>query len=176
MLTAKDDRQTEREAYSMGVDAFISKPFDLKELAIRIRQLVSKSRQHAAVPVPMPDGLQSDENQPPKPTPDQRLMNELIALIEQHMDDSDFNVSALAELSNMNEKQLYRKVKQLVGMTPVDLIKDIRMKKASLLLKQKAFSVKEVMFMVGFTSQSYFAKCFTDHYGMSPREYMEAEV
>ena len=92
-------------------------------------------------------------------------------LIEDHISDSDLNVNSLCELSGMGSKQIYRKLKQLTGMSPVEYIKSIRMKKAAMLLKQKKFSIAEVMYMVGYSNPSYFSKCFQAAFGKTPRQY-----
>ena len=71
--------------------------------------------------------------------------------------------------------KVYRKVKQLTGLSPVEYIKNIRMKKAAMLLEQKKFSVAEVMYMVGFSSSSYFSKCFQNEFGVTPKQFIEKE-
>ena len=80
------------------------------------------------------------------------------------------------ELSGISNKQIYRKIKQLTGMSPVEYIKSIRMKKAAMLLQQKKFTVAEVMYMVGFSNHSYFSKCFQAEFGKTPKQYMQPAV
>lgn len=103
---------------------------------------------------------------------DEKFLNKIIRMIEDHISDSDLNVNALCELSDTSNKQIYRKIKQMTGMTPVEYIKTIRMKKAAMLLQQKKFTVAEVMYMVGFSSHSYFSKCFLAEFGKTPKEYI----
>lgn len=103
---------------------------------------------------------------------DEKFLSNIIRLIEDHLSDSDLNVNALCELSGISNKQIYRKVKQLTGMSPVEYIKSIRMKKAAMLLQQKKFTVAEVMYMVGFSNHSYFSKCFQTEFGKTPRQYL----
>lgn len=104
---------------------------------------------------------------------DEKFLSNIIRLIEDHLSDADLNVNALCELSGISNKQIYRKVKQLTGMTPVEYIKSIRMKKAAMLLQQKKFTVAEVMYMVGFSNHSYFSKCFQAEFGKTPKQYMQ---
>src|SRR5690606_40568891 len=85
--------------------------------------------------------------------------------------DTELNVQALSDRLDIGTKQLYRKVKQLTGLTPVEYIRSIRMKKAAMLLGQHKFTVAEVMYMVGFSNASYFSKCFQAAFGRTPREY-----
>lgn len=103
---------------------------------------------------------------------DEKFLTKIIRLIEDHISNSDLNVNALCDLSGIANKQIYRKIKQLTGMTPVEYIKSIRMKKAAMLLQQKKFTVAEVMYMVGFSNHSYFSKCFQSEFGVTPKEYL----
>ena len=107
---------------------------------------------------------------------DEKFLSNIIRLIEDHLSDADLNVNALCELSGFSNKQIYRKIKQLTGMSPVEYIKSIRMKKAAMLLQQKKFTVAEVMYMVGFSNHSYFSKCFQSEFGKTPRQYLNEEV
>lgn len=103
---------------------------------------------------------------------DEKFLSNIIRLIEDHLSESELNVNALCELSGISNKQIYRKIKQLTGMSPVEYIKSIRMKKAAMLLQQKKFTVAEVMYMVGFSNHSYFSKCFQAEFGKTPRQYL----
>lgn len=107
---------------------------------------------------------------------DEKFLSNIIRLIEDHLSDADLNVNALCELSGFSNKQIYRKIKQLTGMSPVEYIKSIRMKKAAMLLQQKKFTVAEVMYMVGFSNHSYFSKCFQSEFGKTPRQYLNDEA
>lgn len=105
---------------------------------------------------------------------DRKLLDEIKETIEENMVDSDFNVSMLQEKMGMGNKQLYRKLKALTGQTPVEYIRDMRMQKAAKLLKAGKFSVSEVMYTVGFSNSSYFSKCFSKAFGMTPTEFMRS--
>lgn len=105
---------------------------------------------------------------------DKKLLDEIKETIEENMVDSDFNVSILQEKMGMGNKQLYRKLKALTGQTPVEYIRDMRMQKAAKLLKAGKFSVSEVMYTVGFSNSSYFSKCFSKAFGMTPTEFMRS--
>lgn len=105
---------------------------------------------------------------------DKKLLDEIKETIEENMVDSDFNVSILQEKMGMGNKQLYRKLKALTGQSPVEYIRDMRMQKAAKLLKAGKFSVSEVMYTVGFSNSSYFSKCFSKAFGMTPTEFMRS--
>ncbi len=169
LLTAKSDKETELESIRMHVDAFIPKPFEPDILLSRVEQLVSSSRKHEEKArmevITQPKEIEAVSY-------DEKFLADITYLIEEHVSESELNVNALSEWSGVNTKQLYRKLKQLTGMTPVEYIKSIRMKKAAMLLKQRKFTVAEVMYMVGFSNHSYFSKCFQCEFGMTPKQYM----
>ena len=104
---------------------------------------------------------------------DQRLLREVNEAIEKHMIDSDFNVTSLQEVVGIGSKQLYRKMKTMTSKTPVEYIRGLRLRKAAMMLKEGKFSVSEVMYSVGFSNSSYFSKCFSKEYGMTPTEFMK---
>jgi AraC-like DNA-binding protein len=104
---------------------------------------------------------------------DEKFLSQITKIIEEHLDNPDLNVTALCDISGVNNKQIYRKIKQLTGKSPVDYIKSIRMKKAAMLLNQKKFTVAEVMYMVGFSNHSYFSKCFKAEFNRTPAQYTE---
>lgn len=103
--------------------------------------------------------------------PTDKLFAEILTVIEAHISDTDFNVTRLQVLLGVGNKMLYRKIKQITGMSPVEYIRNIRLKKARLLLNEGKFTVSEVMYMVGFSNSGYFSRCFHQAFGMSPVEY-----
>ena len=104
---------------------------------------------------------------------DERFLKEVNTLIEERISDSEFNVQSLCDKMGYGSKYVYRKLKQLTGKTPVDYIRSYRLAVAASLLKQKTFTVAEVMYMTGFSNASYFSKCFQAEYGCPPREYLD---
>ena len=103
---------------------------------------------------------------------DDKLLKEITSLIESNMSNSDFNVTELQKQLGIGSKLLYRKVKLTTGMSPVEYIRDIRMKHAAQLLSQGRFAISEVMYMVGFSNSGYFSKCFQKTFNMTPTTYM----
>lgn len=172
LLTAKNDKDTELESIQLHVDAFIPKPFEPEILLSRVEQLIQRNVQmakKARIEVIATPGVIEAESF------DERFLAKLTQIIEDRISDSALNVNALCELSGTNNKQLYRKLKQMTGMSPVEYIKSIRMKKAAMLLQQKKFTVAEVMYMVGFSNHSYFSKCFQAAFGKTPRQFMDEQ-
>ena len=91
-------------------------------------------------------------------------------ILQQHLHDADFNVERIGEEMGMSRVQLYRKVKSLTGMTPVELLRKARLSRGKQLLETTDHSVSEIAYDVGFTAPSYFAKCFKDEFGKTPGE------
>jgi len=172
LLTAKDDKTTELESINLNVDAFISKPFDPEILLSRIEQLLKSKQQ-------LEDKLRIETIAAPKAieatSPDEKFLSEITTIIEDKIADPDLNVNALSDISGVGSKQIYRKIKQLTGLSPVEFIRSVRLKKAAMLLSQNKFSIAEVMYMVGFSNRSYFSKSFQAEFGKTPREFMESE-
>ncbi|MBN9303342.1 hybrid sensor histidine kinase/response regulator transcription factor, partial [Dysgonomonas mossii] len=170
LLTAKDDKKTEMESINLNVDFFISKPFEPEILLSRIEQLLN-SKQQLENKVRL-EALASP--QPIKATsPDEKFLSQITEIIEDKVADSDLNVNSLSTISGIGSKQIYRKIKQLTGMSPVEYIRSIRMKKAAMLFSQNKFTVSEVMYMVGFSNHSYFSKCFNSEFGKTPRQFID---
>lgn len=170
MLTAKDDKLTEEKSIELGVNAFMPKPFDTNMLLLRIKQLIGTrekmEEKHRLEVLSTPKEIQAESW-------DEKLLADITKIIEDNVADPEMNVNNLSELSGISTKQIYRRIKQLTGLTPVDYIRSIRMKKAAMLLSQRKFSVAEVMYLVGFSNHSYFSKCFQAKYGKTPKQYME---
>ena len=170
MLTAKDDRETEMKSISCGADVFMPKPFNLQKLQLHIVQLlrrknaIIKKIQISSIAERPYDEEEQENN-------DERLIADAMKAINNHMSEEDFNVGRLCELLNIDQKQLYRKLKKLTGKTPVSFIREQRLKRAAALLSQGQLTVSEVMYQVGFSSLSYFNKCFTEMYSVSPKDY-----
>ena len=170
LLTAKDDKKTELESIQQNINSFIPKPFESDILLLRIEQLLSDRRRMEAK-VRM-EAITAPKNVTVV-SQDEQFLSSITSIIEEKISDPDLNVNALVDISGISNKQLYRKVKQLTGMTPVEYIKSIRLKKAAILLEQKKFTVAEVMYMVGYSSHSYFSKCFLSEFGKTPKQFME---
>ncbi|MEJ5146434.1 two-component regulator propeller domain-containing protein [Sphingobacterium sp. MYb388] len=171
LLTAKNDELIQREWVAVGVDAYMAKPFDLEVLKMQLLQLLAK-KDNLTAQLRL-QGISQPSVANDQISPDEKLLSKVTEIIENNIDDSDFSVQRLAEETGTAAKQLYRKIKQMTGYTPVEYIRSIRIKKAALMLQQKKFTVAEVMYMVGYSNASYFSKCFQAEFGMTPKAYME---
>ncbi|GHT30160.1 histidine kinase [Bacteroidia bacterium] len=168
LLTAKNDKTTELNSINLNIDAFMPKPFEPAMLLSRVHQLIA-SKQEVEKKVRIE--ILTDPKVETHISYGEKLLANVTQIIEENSTDPNFNVIALCELAGISQKQLYRKIKQLTGMTTIEYIKSIKLKKAALLLTGKKFTVQEVMYMVGFNNHSYFAKCFFAQFGKTPNQY-----
>ena len=99
---------------------------------------------------------------------DERFVEQLQNTIERHLNDSEFSVESLSEEMNMSRAQLFRKTKMLMGVSPVELIRHIRLRKAKQILLNTDMTIQQVAYSVGFTSPSYFSKCYRELFGTTP--------
>lgn len=147
----------------------IEKEHILEQLRLRMEiQPDLKKAAEATEPQPITEAAAEQMS-----STDKKFLVEINTTVEANLSDSDFNVQSLCEQVGLGNKLVYRKLKQLTGMTPVEYIRTIRLSKASILLQQKKFTISEVMYLSGFSNASYFSKCFQAKYGCTPREYAE---
>jgi AraC-like DNA-binding protein len=102
---------------------------------------------------------------------DQKFLLKSKQIVENSIDDPRFGVEQMAREIHLSRAQLFRRLKVITGLSPNAFIKDIRLKKAAELIKAKADTLAQISYSVGYTEQSYFAKCFRKKYGMTPSEY-----
>ena len=171
VLSGKEGEGVELESYEFA-DAFVRKPFSLKYLNSRIILLLLKHEQY--LEKIRREQMMTSEVEEVR-NPDEVFLQEITDLINAHIDDPDFSASRLFELSHYSSKQIYRKIKQLNNMGVVEFIREVRLRKAALYLRQNKLTVTEVMYMVGFTTPSYFSKCFKARFGVTPSEYAASE-
>lgn len=107
---------------------------------------------------------------------DEKFLKMVTNAIKENMGDSDFNVTRLQNVLGIGRKLLYRKVKQMTSMSPVEYIRYIRLKQAAMLLSQGRFAISEVMYVVGFSNSGYFSKCFQHEFGMTPTAYVKSHT
>jgi ligand-binding sensor domain-containing protein/signal transduction histidine kinase/DNA-binding response OmpR family regulator len=180
LLTAKAAHESHVAGLTSGADAYITKPFSIQVLELQARNLVAAreamrlqfGRQLVALPVPPQE---QPETQPLLSAADQAFMENVLRIVEEYMDDPEFNVSLLSSKMAMSAPILYKKIKALTDMTVNDFIKSLRFKKAAELLLQGEKNVSEVAYAVGFNRRKYFSEEFKKVYGKTPSEYIQAE-
>lgn len=165
LLTACSLEEQRIEGYDCGADSYISKPFSTPLLLARIQNLITgrqKLRQLLTDTRLIERADLSDL--------DKDFASRFRRLVEERMSDSDLNVEDIGRELGMSRVQLYRKLKQLTNFSPVELLRQMRLKRAASLLVSSDLSVSEIAYEVGFSSPSYFTKCYKEEFGVSPSE------
>ncbi|MGN7884757.1 hybrid sensor histidine kinase/response regulator transcription factor [Dyadobacter sp. 22481] len=168
LLTAKSALESRVEGLELGADDYITKPFHLPELRLRIRNLLDRQTrlyERLRAVFATPAALPADQEVVTDP-----FLNRLHAILDTRLDDPEFGVTELIREIGMSNSSLNRKLKTLTDLSAVELIRNYRLKKAAVLLSE-GISVSEAAYAVGFDNLSYFAKCFRDLYNMTPREF-----
>ena len=106
-------------------------------------------------------------------SPDERLLNRIMKVINEQLSNPELNVEMIAETVGISRVHLHRKLKELTNQTTRDLIRNVRLKQAATLLAGKKHSINEVATLTGFTNVAYFSTVFKELYGVSPSSYME---
>ncbi|MCC8197862.1 MAG: response regulator [Tannerellaceae bacterium] len=170
ILTAQGDQERRLEGLETGADSYISKPFNIKHLKIRIEKLIELRKN-------MKDRFSKSLNMEAQEitltSTDERLLQNAINYVRKHMESPDMSVEGMSKELGLSRTHLHRKLKALTGQSPVEFIKTIRMKQAAYLLSTGKLSISEVGYKVGYNTPSYFSSSFSSHFGMPPSIYME---
>ena len=168
LLTAKNTMQSRLEGLELGADAYIDKPFSTSLLMVQISNLISNRdnirKFYFNSPIANMKSMaytKADEN----------FLEKLNEIINENIGNSDLDVNMIADLMHLSRPTLYRKIRAISDLTPNDLIKISRLKKAAELLLQGNMKIYEISEAVGFSSQSYFWSAFIKQFGMSPSKY-----
>jgi signal transduction histidine kinase/DNA-binding response OmpR family regulator/ligand-binding sensor domain-containing protein len=167
MLTAKTSDKAQIEGFEAGADAYISKPFNMNILLLRIQHLIQQQEQRKKL---FKNTIAINAEALTSSKMDKRLINDALRHIEKNMDNTAYSVEQLSKDLCMDRTGLYRKLSAVVGQTPSEFIRSVRLKRAAGLL-EKGLSVSEVAGLVGFGTMSYFTKCFQDEFGVKPSQY-----
>ena len=170
LLTARTADSIEQDSYNTGANDFISKPFDIKILKAKIKNLISsmnsiKSQSRKEV---LLDDSEINNN-----TADEEFLEKLSNYIRDHITDPNLNVNKTGEELGISRVHLYRKVKKITNQTPVEFIRNFRLNVAAKLLEQDIYNINEVCYKVGFQDIGYFRKCFKKKYNISASEYIQ---
>jgi signal transduction histidine kinase/DNA-binding response OmpR family regulator/ligand-binding sensor domain-containing protein len=172
LLTAKASEESIIQGLETGADDYITKPFNTRILCVRIKNLIDLRRH-------MQDSLKREMTlQPAKISVtqvDKTFLKKLKEVINQNISDPEFNIDQLCRILDMSQPTLYRKIHALTGESPTDFIRSFRLKRGAELLKENFGTVLEVAFEVGFSSASYFTKCFKRKFHYLPSTYKESE-
>ncbi|MDL2241539.1 response regulator [Bacteroidales bacterium OttesenSCG-928-L03] len=168
LLTAKNRTEDRIECYNAGADGYISKPFEMKVLEARISNFISNKR---AKQQEFQANKEINITTLEYPSMDEEFLNKAIEIIEQNLSDSEFDVSVFAKELHLSKSTLYRKLKNMTGLSPVEFIRNIRLKHACQILKNQSIPISEVAYTVGFSDPNYFAQCFKTEFNITPKDY-----
>ncbi|MCF8307754.1 MAG: substrate-binding domain-containing protein [Bacteroidales bacterium] len=169
LLTALSSLENKLEGIEYGADSYIPKPFNSKHLEVRARKLIENRqtiRRHYQDDVNFDPDDSNDLNQL-----DKRFLNNAINLVEKNINNEALSVEILSQKLGLSRVHLYRKVKHLTGMTVSEFIRSTKLKKAAQMIRTSGLTFSEIAYETGFSSPSYFTKCFKDHFNISPKEY-----
>lgn len=168
LLTALSDKDNIIKGLDEGADDYITKPFDMSVLKARLRNLLrNRKKLQSAVSSCSPDQSEIVYDNPL----DKEFMKRIDALIEEHLDDSEYSVNGLCRDIGMSRSSLFNKIKALTGQGPNDYSRFIRLRHAAELLMKKQYNVSEVATLTGFGDPKYFSTAFKKQFGQSPSKY-----
>lgn len=168
MLTAYAMDEQRIQGYDSGADAYLTKPFNAKLLMTRIRNLIDNRKRLKSLAEDVTGGGKQSLGEV-----DKGFVEKLKTLIDEKMGDSELSVEDLGAELGLGRVQLYRKTKSLTGYAPNELLRIARLRKAASLLASSEKTVAEITYEVGFSSPSYFTKCYKDYFGESPSEFLK---
>lgn len=169
LLTAKNTIQSKVQGLELGADAYIEKPFSKEHLMAQIASLLANRNNirefYSSSPLVHIRSMAHTKA-------DERFLESLNDAICENLEDVDMDVEKLAKVMNMSRITLYRKIKAISILTPLEVINITRLKKAAELLAEGDYKIYEISDMVGFSSQSNFARSFQKQFGITPTEYL----
>jgi two-component system, sensor histidine kinase ChiS len=168
MLTAKGGLDDKIEGLESGVDAYLTKPFSAKELKATVKNLLHLRLQ---LKKRFSKSMIIKPSEVSVVSADQLFLEKVISTIESNFGDENFSVETIAETVNMSVTQLNRKLNALIDQPPGQMIRTFRLQRAADLLKNKAGTVSEICYNVGFSDNAYFSRAFKKQFGFSPSEY-----
>lgn len=168
ILSAKTHINEQIEGLLMGADVYMIKPFNVDILKVQVQRLISLKQsiysKYLKETTLIPQDAVTNKL-------DDEFMRKVLAFIEENLTNSDLSVDQLANCVSLSKVQTYRKVKAISGLSIVEFIRTVRLKKASQLILEGSLNFSEISFETGFSTPSYFSKCFHDHFGKTPSEF-----
>jgi ligand-binding sensor domain-containing protein/signal transduction histidine kinase/CheY-like chemotaxis protein len=169
MLTALAASMHQVDGLEAGADIYLTKPFSIQVLELSVKNVIASrealKEKFSKQVMLMPRRVEIQ-------SPDEKFLNKLMQLVEDHMEDPDFNVSVLVTQIGMSQTVLYKKIKALTDLSITDFIKSQRLKRAAQLLTENKMNISEVAYSVGFNDRKYFSKEFKKQFGKAPTDYI----
>ena len=170
ILTSQSEEDQIIKGYETGADDYITKPFSISVLRARINNIITSRKK-------LQDQFKKVKKLPVKVvTPsslDQKFLEKIAEIVDKNIGNNEFDATLFSQEIGMSRAQLYRKMKSLTGFSVNEYIRNLRLNKSVELLLDKNYNVNEAAYSVGFNQVSYFTKCFTEYYGVSPTKYIQ---
>ena len=170
-MTAKRTEDARMESYQAGADSYISKPFNMDVLRVRINKLIEQREKrieafHKTVSI-TPESITTTSL-------DEEFVKKALKCVESNMDNPEYSIDDLSTALGLSKTHLNRKLAAIVNMRPLQFIRSVRLKRAAQLLADSQYNVNEIADMVGFNTLKYFNRYFKEEFGMTPTAYREA--
>lgn len=167
-ITAKNDMESKVKGLEIGAEAYIEKPFSIKYFRQLIRSIMDNRRREREFFSKKPfydvDNMHVNKA-------DEEFMNKVVKAIKDNLEDETFNVESMADIFCMSHSSLLRKIKTVFNLSPVELIRTVRLKRAAELINEGKYRISDICYMVGITSPSYFSKLFFKQFGVTPKDF-----
>jgi len=173
LLTAKISDETEIESYKAGADSYIAKPFNFEILLTRIETLIEQQEKRRKL---FHKTIEITPNSITTSSLDEELIKKALIAVEKNIDKSEYSVDELASELAISRRQLSRKFQSIIGLSPGEFIRSVRLKRAAQLLKNTQYNISEIAYMVGFNAVKYFNLNFKDEFWVTPTQYRAGEV
>lgn len=180
LLSAKSSLDDRISGLEQGIDDYITKPFSSTYLKTRIKFLLNQRKTLQEFYLKQWTEKQKDNSispaniEPAKPqiiSFDDQFMQQVMEIMEKQMDNSEWTIDQFAQELGMGRTVFYQKLKSIIGLSPIDFVREMRIKRAMQLIESGEYNVSSIAYMTGFNDPKYFSKCFKKKYGVSPSEY-----
>ncbi|MCQ2228274.1 MAG: response regulator [Bacteroidales bacterium] len=173
ILTSRSSDTDRIESYENGADAYIAKPFNIDVLTASIKSLITR-REKMRVDVKAKETVEAQKvDVETAPTLDDKLLERVTNIINKNISNPTYSIEELASDVGYSRVHLHRKMRELTGLTTRDFVRNVRMKYAGELLKDKGYEIADVAVMTGYSTTNYFSQAFRAYYGMTPTTYIE---
>lgn len=173
ILTSRKNNETISSSFELGADDYIIKPFNVSLLLKKVESVIrSRSvlkQKFGKVLDLIPENTLQNETE-------EKFFKKVIGIIEENLEDPNFDVSELENNLNLSKMQLYRKLKGVSNLAPNEFIRNIRLKKAATIMQNTEMNISEIAYAVGFNDPAYFARCFRKEFGKAPTDFMNRKV
>lgn len=170
LLTACTLDEQRAEGYDSGADGYLAKPFNATVLKARCRSLIENRKRITDILAEKAATAKDGVSEEIRPDVENEFYARFIEIVQSDMGDPELNIDAIASKMGLGRSQLYRKIKSLTNYTPVELLRNLRLKRSRELLVKTRKSISEVGYEVGFSTPAYFTRCFKEAYGETPSE------